>query len=82
MLYRKNALCLLFYGLIRLFAALFVPLIKVLICYLINLVSSSHVVISAGADVFYHLIPSIAFIVAAYIMYRGIYLQDEVDHTV
>ena len=27
------------------------------------------------------LIPSIAFIVAAYIIHYGVHLQDEVDHT-
>lgn len=77
----KNARCLLYYGLIRLFMALLVPLIQLAICYLTNLVSSSHVSVSTGSDVFYHLIPSIAFMVAAYIIHYGISLQDEVDHT-
>lgn len=66
---------------IQFFAAFFVPFIKMFICYLTNLVSNSHVSISTGSDMLNNLIPSIAFIVAAYIIHYGINLQDEVDHT-
>ena len=77
----KNARYLLYYGVIQFFAAFFVPFIKMFICYLTNLVSNSHVSISTGSDMLNNLIPSIAFIVAAYIIHYGINLQDEVDHT-
>lgn len=78
----QNADYLLYYGLILFFTALFVPFIKLLICQLSNLFSSGHMVISTGADILNFLIPSLAFMVAAYIIHHGIYLQDEVDHTI
>lgn len=77
----KNALYLLYYGLLQFFASLIVPFIKLFICYLVNLVSDSRLSISTGHTIVNTLIPSIAFIVAAYIIHYGIHLQDEVDHT-
>lgn len=77
----KNASYLLFYGLIRFGVALFVPFIKLLICEIINLLSVDSLSIGTGSAMLNDLIPSIAFIVAAYIIHYGISLQDEVDHT-
>lgn len=48
---------------------------------LTNLVSDGRMSISTGQRMFNMLIPSIAFIVAAYIIHYGVHLQDEVDHT-
>ena len=76
-----NAHYLLLYGLLQFLVALFVPFIKLLLCTLISLVSSNTITIATGQDMLSSLIPSIAFIVAAYIIHYGIYLQDEVDHT-
>ena len=72
---------LLYYGLLQFSVAVFVPFIKLLICWLINLVSNGRMSISTGQTMFNMLIPSIAFIVAAYIIHYGVHLQDEVDHT-
>lgn len=77
----QNSSYLLYYGLLQFFAALFVPFIKLLLCWLTNLVSDSRMSISTGQALFNMLIPSIAFIVAAYIIRYGVHLQDEVDHT-
>lgn len=77
----QNALYLLYYGLLQFVVALFVPFLKLLICNLTNLLSNSRMSISTGHDVMTTLFPSIAFIVAAYIIHYGIHLQDEADHT-
>lgn len=77
----SNSSYLLYYGLLQFSAAVFVPFIKLLICKLINLVSNSRMTILTGLSTFNTLIPSIAFIVAAYIIHYGVRLQDEVDHT-
>lgn len=77
----QNANYLLYYGLIQFSVGLFVPFIKLLICYLINLFSNGRMAINTGSNMLNILIPSIAFIVAAYILRYGIHLQDEVDHT-
>ena len=77
----KNASCLLYYGLLQLFVAVVVPFIKLFLCWLTNLVSDGRMSISTGQRMFNMLIPSIAFIVAAYIIHYGVHLQDEVDHT-
>lgn len=77
----QNSSYLLYYGLLQFSVAVFVPFIKLLICWLINLVSNGRVSISTGQTIFNMLIPSIAFIVAAYIIHYGVHLQDEVDHT-
>jgi len=77
----QNARYLLGYGLLQFFVALFVPFIKLFVCWITTLISSSRLSISTGHEMLTTLIPSIAFIVAAYIIHYGIHLQDEVDHT-
>ena len=77
----QNASYLLFYGLIQVSVAIFVPLLKLLICWLVNLVSSGRMSIATGQDAFNMIPPGIAFLVAAYIIHYGVSLQDEVDHT-
>lgn len=77
----ENASYLLYYGLLQFAVAVFVPLLKMLICWLTNLASYNRISISTGQEMFNALIPSIAFIVAAYIIRYGVHLQDEVDHT-
>lgn len=77
----QNAAYLLYYGLIQFFVAVFVPFVKLLICWLTNLAANGRMSLSTGQAMFNTLIPSIAFIVAAYIIHYGVHLQDEVDHT-
>ena len=77
----QNASWLRYYGLLQFFVAVFVPFIKLLICWLTNLVSDGRLSVGTGQAMFNTLIPSIAFIVAAYIIHYGVHLQDEVDHT-
>ena len=77
----QNSSHLLYYGTIQFSVAVFVPFIKLLTCWLISLVSNGRMTISTGQAMFNMLIPSIAFIVAAYIIHYGVHLQDEVDHT-
>lgn len=76
----QNAAYLLYYGVLQFFAALLVPLIKLLICFLTNLAADSQIAIAAGQKTG-AMVSSIAFAVAAYIIHYGIHLQDEVDHT-
>lgn len=78
---QRNASYLLYYGLLQLFVAVFVPFIKLLICWLTSLGSDGRMSISTGQAMLDILIPSIAFFVAAYIIHYGVHLQDEVDHT-
>ncbi len=77
----QNASFLLYYGLLQFSVAVFVPFMKLLICWLTNLVSDGRMSISTGQSLINTLIPSIAFMVAAYIIHYGVHLQDEVDHT-
>ncbi len=77
----QNAAYLLYYGLIQFSWAVFVPFIKLFICWITNLVSASRISIATGQGTFNALIPGIGFIVAAYIIHYGVHLQDEVDHT-
>jgi len=77
----KNASYLLYHGLLQLAVALLVPVFKLLICGLANLISDNTITISTGSNILNTFIPSIVFIVAAYIIHHGIHLQDEVDHT-
>ena len=77
----QNARGLLGYGLLQIYAVFLLPFVKLLICNLANLVSDSQIAawsVQIGPD---KLFPSIAFLVAAYIIHYGIALQDEVDHT-
>ena len=78
---KQNSSYLLYYGILQFSAAVIVPFIKLLICWLINLISNGRMSISTGQAMFNMLISSIAFIVAAYIIHYGVHLQDEVDHT-
>lgn len=77
----KNAVYLFYYGLLQLFAAVLVPFIKLFVCRIITAVSSNQVSITTGKDIPGSLVQGIAFIIAAYIIYYGVNLQDEVDHT-
>ena len=77
---QQNSVYLLYYGVIQFSVAVFVPWIKLLICRLVNLVSNGRMSIFTGQAMLQMLLPSIAFIVAAYIIHYGVYLQDEVDH--
>ncbi len=77
----QNSSYLLYYGILQFSVAVFVPFLKLLICWLINLISNSRMSISTGQAMLNMLIPSIAFIVAAYIIHYEVHLQDEVDHT-
>ena len=77
----KNASCLLWFGLLEFSVAVFVPFLKLLICWITNLASDNRISIATGQDMLSMLIPSIASIVAAYIIHYGVHLQDEVDHT-
>ena len=77
----QNASCLLWFGLIEFSVAVFVPFLKLLICWLTNLASDNRVSVATGQDMLSMLISSIGFIVAAYIIHYGVHLQDEVDHT-
>ena len=77
----QNAAYILYYGLLQIFSALFVPFIKLLVCGLANQSAASQIMISTGSDMLNRLFPGIAFLVAAYIIHYGIRLQDEVDHT-
>lgn len=77
----QNSAYLLYYGRLRLLGAVFVPFAKLLICWLVTLVSDSRMSIATGQGVLNTVISGIAFIVAAYIIHYGVHLQDEVDHT-
>ena len=77
----QNARCLLDYGLIQILVNVLAPVLKQLVCVLANAVSGSQISLHTGSLLLENIIPSIAFLVAAYIIRYGIYLQDEVDHT-
>ena len=77
----KNSSYLLYYGMLQFSVAVFVPFIKLLICWLTNLAADSRIAISTGQNLFGMLLPSITFLVAAYIIHYGVQLQDEADHT-
>lgn len=77
----ENASGLRSYGLLQFFVAVFVPFLKLMICWLTNLVSNDRISVSTGQAMFNMLFPSVAFLVAAYIIHYGVHLQDEADHT-
>lgn len=77
----ENSSCLLYYGLLQFAVAVLVPLLKLLICWIVNRASYNRLSVATGQTMLNTLIPSIAFIVAAYIIHYGVHLQDEVDHT-
>ncbi len=78
---QSNAQYLLYHGIIQIALAVVYPFAKLLIVEVANMLVSDHIELSTGADIFNNLIPSIAFLVAAYIISYGVNLQDEVDHT-
>lgn len=80
----KNAAYLLYYGLINIATVVLVPLIKPGIALLANQFSSNEIFSPFFFDlgnILAELFPSLAFIVAAYIINYGVRLKDEVDHT-
>ena len=77
----QNASFLLYSGLLQFAAAVIVPLIKLLIGGLLNLIPGVRISIATGQAMFTLLFPSIGFTVVAYILHYGVHLQDEVDHT-
>lgn len=76
----KNAHYLLYYGLIQVVVAVFVPFVKLLIVQIANTFVADRISLATGMNM-NQLIPGIAFIVAAYIINYGVHLQDEADHT-
>lgn len=77
----QNAYYLLYYGLIQMAVAVFVPFIKLFICFLANQFTNSRISIATGQNLLNELFTNIVFIVAAYIIHYGVHLQDEVDST-
>ena len=77
----RNSSYLLYYGFLQFLSAVFIPFIKLLICWLTSLFAHSRISISTGRYTFHMLISSLAFIVAAYIIHYGVHLQDPTDHT-
>ena len=73
---QENASCLLWYGMLHLFAAVPAPLLKILICRIVTALSGNKMEITTGQDVFNLVFQSIAFIVAAYIIQCGLRLQE------
>ncbi len=78
---KKNAHYLLTYGVIQIIVAVVMPFVKLLIVQIPNLLTSDIISLSTGQDMLNQLIPSFAFLVAAYIIHYGVHLQDEADHT-
>lgn len=77
----KNAVYLFYYGLLQFFEALPVPLLRLLICRIISRLSTDSISLGTGSSMLSFLISGITFLIAAFIIYHGIHLQDEVDHT-
>ena len=76
---QENASCLLWYGILHLFAAVPAPLLKMLICRLVTALSGNKMEILTGKDVFNLVFQSIAFIVAAYIIQCGLRMQENAE---
>lgn len=79
---KENASYLLYYGLLQLFSAVIVPILKLLICNVANMMLNNLIQLSTGSGFLEKVFSGIAFIVASYIIHYGISLQDEVDHTI
>ena len=77
----QNASYLLSYGLLQIFIAVLVPIIKQLIGAAANTLSQGQLSLSTGSAMLSDFFVGIAFLIAAYIIHYGISLQDEVDHT-
>lgn len=76
-----NARYLLYYGVIQAAVAVVLPFVKLIIVLIANTIVVDRISLSTGMNMMNQLIPSIAFLVAAYIINYGVHLQDEVDHT-
>lgn len=77
----KNAHYLLYFGVIQGLTAVAAPFIKLLIVEIANVFVADRISLATGSNMISQLIPSVAFLVAAYIINYGVHLQDEVDHT-
>ena len=77
----NNARYLLYYGVIQATVAVLVPFVKLLIVKIANTLVADRISLATGMNMINQLIPSIAFLVAAYIINYGVHLQDEADHT-
>lgn len=77
----KNAHFLLYFGLIQGGVALVIPFVKLLIVPIANALTGDRISLATGSNMINQLIPSVAFLVAAYIISYGVHLQDEADHT-
>lgn len=77
----KNAEYLLFFGIIQGVVAVILPFVKLLIVQFANTLTADRISLATGSGMISQLIPSIAFLVAAYIISYGVSLKDEVDHT-
>lgn len=77
----KNARGLMAYGVIRLVAAVAAPFAQLGICSVVTAMGAGELTILTGQGMMNELLPSLGFIVAAYIIHYGVHLQDEVDHT-
>lgn len=77
----KNAHYLLCFGIIQGVVAVAVPFVKLLIVQIANALVADRIFLAAGSNMISQLVPSMAFLVAAYIISYGVRLQDEVDHT-
>ncbi|MEG0900009.1 MAG: DUF2975 domain-containing protein [Oscillospiraceae bacterium] len=78
---QKNAHYLLYFGVIQAVVAIAVPFVKLFIVQIANTLVSDRISLATGTNMFNEFVPSVAFIVAAYIINYGVHLQDEVDHT-
>lgn len=77
----KNAHYLLYFGIIQALVAIVAPFVKLLIVQIANVLVADRISLATGSGMINQLLPSMAFIVAAYIISYGVHLQDEVDHT-
>lgn len=77
----KNAHYLLYYGIIQAAVAVVAPFVKLLIVLIANTFVADRISLATGTNMINQLIPSMAFLVAAYIINYGVHLQDEADHT-
>lgn len=77
----KNAHYLMYFGLIQGVEAVVAPFVKLLIAQIANVFIADRISLATGSNMISQLFPSMAFLVAAYIISHGVHLQDEVDHT-
>ncbi len=61
--------------------AVVIPFVKLFIVSIANNMLTDRISISAGTNMLNNILPSLGFLVAAYIIHYGVNLQDEVDHT-